>query len=123
LLVVASVVYLVVVNRKKENEEPSFETESSKAIDPSCCGAHEVCEFDLIKMDETRIEYYDDQELDAYKNSDPLRYTDAQIDEFREVLFTMKVNEIRYWRLSLERRKIELPPIIHEEARMLMAEG
>ena len=28
------------------------------------------------------IEYYDDEELDAYKNIDENKYKDAQIDEF-----------------------------------------
>lgn len=122
-MVIAAVVYLVKVNKKDKNEHSEIDIKTNKEIDPSCCGAHEVCDFDLIKMDESIIEYYDDQELDAYKNCDPLRYTDAQTDEFREVLYTMKVNEIRYWLLSLERRKIELPPIIQDEARMLMVEG
>ncbi len=123
LLVAVAIVYLVRANKKAEQEKPADETETARTIDPSCCGAHEVCEFDAIKMDESIIEYYDDEELDAYKNHDPAYYTDAQIDEFREVLYTLQNQEIRYWLLSLERRKIELPSILQEEARMLMAEG
>jgi hypothetical protein len=123
LLVVVAIVYLVKTKKKAEQETPPSETETARTIDPSCCGAHEVCDFDLIKMDESIIEYYDDEELDAYKNHDPERYTDSQIDEFRQVLYTLQNKEIRYWLLSLERRKIELPQILQEEARMLMAEG
>ena len=118
--VVVAIVVLVAVNKKKTGEQRE-ETPSAPPLD--CCGAHEVCEFDQIKMDESIIEYYDDEELDRYKNIGSNDYTDDQIDEFREVLFTLKKREIRYWLLSIERRKINLPAILQEEARMLMAEG
>lgn len=119
--VVAAIVVLVVVNRKKSKETPANEEQSNPDLD--CCGAHEVCEFDLIKMDESRIEYYDDEELDVYKNIPANQYSNEQIDEIREVLYTLKTEEIRYWLLSIERRKINLPTILQEESRMLMAEG
>lgn len=119
--VVAGIVILVVNNRKKSKEEKKPTAGSAPASD--CCGAHEVCEYDEIKMDESRIEYYDDEELDAYKNMDASDYNDQQIDEFREVLYTLQTHEIRYWLLSIERRKIALPGILQEEARMLMAEA
>lgn len=121
LFVLVAMVVLIVVNRKKAKEKTTPEVASNPASD--CCGAHEVCEFDLIKMDESIIEYYEDEELDAYKNIDSTDYTDEQIDEFREVLYTLQTHEIRYWLLSIERRKINLPNILQEEARMLMAEG
>lgn len=112
---------LVKANRKKEITTKTEHVPSTPASD--CCGAHEVCDFDRIKMDETIIEYYDDEELDAYKNIDETQYTDQQVDEFREVLYTLKNTEIRYWLLSIDRRKIKLPQPLHDEARMLMAEG
>ena len=121
LFVAIAIVVLVLENRKRAKVSEGEEKHSAPALD--CCGAHEVCEFDEIKMDESRIEYYDDEELDRYKNIPSNSYTDEQIDEFREVLFTLKTHEIRYWLLSIERRKINLPSILQEEARMLMAEG
>lgn len=112
---------LVKANRKKEITTKTEHVPSTPASD--CCGAHEVCDFDRIKMDETIIEYYDDEELDAYKNIDENQYTDRQVDEFREVLYTLKNSDIRYWLLSIDRRKIKLPAPLHDEARMLMSEG
>lgn len=124
IFLAGALVVLIVVNRKKAKEaqqkgEP--ETTSDPALD--CCGAHEVCEFDQIKMDESIVEYYDDEELDVFKHIAANEHTDEAIDQFREVLYTLKTREIRYWLLSIERRKINLPPILQEEARMLMAEG
>lgn len=120
LFAVAGIVVLVKVNRGKgKSQEPEkFTTPAS-----DCCGAHEVCDFDEIKADINRIEYYDDEELDAYKNKKEKDYTSEQIDQFREVLYTLKTAEIRYWLLSIERRHINLPTILMSEARMLMAEG
>lgn len=122
LFTVLGIVVLAKVNNdRKKNAPVKEETSSSPASD--CCGAHEVCEFDLIKADATRIEYYDDEELDEYKNIDEKSYSENQIDEFRDVLYTLKTDEIRYWLLSIERRKIQLPSILQSEARMLMAEA
>jgi hypothetical protein len=124
VFVVAAVVFLVVENRrkaKKAKAEGKPQTVTAPPLD--CCGAHEVCEYDEIKMDETRIEYYDDEELDQFKNINPTDYNDNQIDQFREVLYTLKTEEIRYWLLSIERRKINLPSVLQDEARMLMAEA
>ncbi|HOO84681.1 MAG TPA: hypothetical protein PLS94_08965 [Prolixibacteraceae bacterium] len=111
---------LIKANRRKPNEPKVEQVAAAPASD--CCGAHEVCEYDLIKMDENRIEYYEDEELDAFKNIGEDAYTDKQIDQFREVLYTLKTDEIRYWLLSIERRNIQLPLPLRDEARMLMAE-
>jgi hypothetical protein len=111
---------LIKVNQNRKKENPIQEEASTPASD--CCGAHEVCEFDLIKADENRIEYYDDEELDEFKNINENAYNGDQIDQFRDVLYTLKTEEIRYWLLSIERRKINLPSILISEARFLMSE-
>ncbi|PKQ62282.1 hypothetical protein BZG02_13285 [Labilibaculum filiforme] len=80
-----------------------------------CCGAHEICETDLINKMSEEIIYYEDEELDAYKNFEENDFNDDQIDEFREVLYSLKENEMEGWLRSLELRKIELPSIIKSE--------
>ena len=120
LFTILGIVVLIKVNKQRKSQDPVEETISAPASD--CCGAHEICEFDQIKADESIIEYYDDEELDEYKNINGSDYTDNQIEQFREVLYTLKTDEIRYWLLSIERRKINLPSILVSEARMLMAE-
>lgn len=121
LFTVVGIAVLIKVNRDRKKNSPVVEEPSSPASD--CCGAHEVCEFDAIKADANRIEYYDDEELDEYKNITENGYTEDQIDQFRDVLYTLKTDEIRYWLLSIERRSINLPVILVSEARMLMAEA
>ncbi len=120
LFAVTGIIILVKVNRGRvKTQEP----EEFTAPASDCCGAHEVCDFDEIKADINRIEYYEDEELDEYKNRNEKEYTNEQIDQFREILYTLKTSEIRYWLLSIERRHINLPAILMSEARMLMAEG
>jgi hypothetical protein len=120
LFAVAGIIVLIKVNRgRKKTQTP----EEFIAPTTDCCGAHEVCDFDEIKADVNRIEYYDDEELDTFKNKNEKEYTNEQIDQFREVLYTLKTAEIRYWLLSIERRHINLPSILMSEARMLMADG
>lgn len=121
LFTVGGIAVLVKVNRERKKTYPVQEEVSAPVSD--CCGAHEVCDFDIIKTDETRIEYYDDEELDEYKNKKENEYTNSEVDQFREVLYTLKTEEIRYWLLSIERRKINLPSILMSEARNLMVEG
>jgi glucose uptake protein GlcU len=115
-------VFLLVKANKKDRKT---ENKPQEVVAPpsDCCGAHEICEFDQMKMNESVIEYYDDEELDAYKNIDEDSYTNNQIEQFREVLYTLKTEEIKYWLLSIERRHIQLPEILKSEARMLMAEA
>ncbi|MEZ5105917.1 MAG: hypothetical protein R2757_15565 [Draconibacterium sp.] len=120
LFLVAGIFILVRVNKKRENTEV-VQKVSTPAV--GCCGAHEVCDFDEIKADSTIIEYYDDEELDEYKNKDEKAYSDSEIDQFRDVLYTLNQHEIRHWLLSIERREINLPAILKTEARTLMAEA
>lgn len=121
LFTLVGIAILVRENKKRAKTEDTEEIASTPASD--CCGAHDVCEVEEIFLDETIIEYYDDEELDAFKNKDEKQYTSNQIDQFREILYTLKTNEIRYWLLSIERRQIKLPTILLSEARMLLAEG
>jgi CHASE3 domain sensor protein len=123
LFAVVGILVLAKVNRKERASNKGQEANETSIPVSGCCGAHEVCDFEQIKMDESIIEYYDDEELDAFKNKNASEYTNSQIDQFREVLYTLKTKEIKYWLLSIERRKIALPPILVSEARTLMAEG
>jgi len=124
LIVLFTVIGVTVLIKTNKKEKKSEEVQQEISAPPSdCCGAHEVCEFDLIKADASIIEYYDDEELDVYKNINENAYDNSQIEQFRDVLYTLKTEEIRYWLLSIERRNIQLPGILKSEARMLMAEA
>lgn len=107
LLIVALFTFI----HKKKNHTPE-----ETIIPPAeCCGAHAVCEKGLKKAD-THIDYFDDEELDSFRDIAAEGYSDEQIDAFRDVLYTLRHEEIEDWLISLEKRDINLPEILRPEA-------
>ena len=107
LFIVALFTY---ISRRRNNTSDELITPPS-----DCCGAHEVCEKGLKKADPNII-YYDDEELDTYKHIPSNCYNDVQIDFFRDILYTLRPEEIEDWIISLEKREIHLPEILRPEA-------
>ena len=122
---IASIVFLVLgvtvvaIVQKKRGGNP---TEVAVNPDVECCGAHDVCEADSLLNSDVNIIYYDDEELDRFKCREAKSYTDEEIEEFQEVLLTMKEAEVAAWLRSLMLRTIELPSIVKEEALMIVDE-
>ncbi len=81
-----------------------------------CCGKHSNCEkgYDNSNL------YFDDEELDRFKGMKPEEYTDADIEEFRQVLYTMREEEVENWAHCIETRGIELPVEIREEILLML---
>ncbi len=89
-----------------------------------CCGLHEVCWRESQRaMAGGEAEYYDDEELDTYRGRPPGEYTEAETEEFRYVLYTMRPGEVAGWLRSLRVRGVELPDAVRDEAFMLAGEG
>lgn len=93
----------------------SKEAEDIVAPPAECCGAHAICEKGLKKAN-PNIDYFDDEELDAYKQIPADAYTDDQIEAFREVMYTLRPEEVEDWLISLEKRELQLPEILRPEA-------
>ncbi len=98
-------------------------TEEPAEIPIDCCGAHEVCEVEEMLKNPREIVYFEDEELDRFQGIAPDNYNDTQIEEFRDVLYTLKGDEIKIWLLSIERRQVQLPSILKQEALLLIAEA
>lgn len=91
--------------------------------DVECCGQHEVCEKDsLLAAVSKRIEYYDDEELDRFRGRASDDYTNEEVEEFREVMFTCKDEEVAGWCRSLQLRGIELPDELKDELFLIIGE-
>ena len=87
-------------------------------LNSQCCGMHEVCEKESLRALEEDIEYYEDEELDRFRGR--TAYSDKEVDEFREVLYTMRPEEVRAWTRSLTLRGISLPDQVKDEVFVLM---
>lgn len=92
-------------------------------VDSECCGQHEVCEKEsLLAAVSKQIEYYDDEELDRYIGVSPDAYTPEQADEFRDVFYTMRDEDVAGWVRSLQLRGIALPDAIKDEVFLIVGE-
>ena len=110
--------------KKKLERGEITELPSIKQIeDMECCGQHEVCEKDsLLAAISKEIEYYNDEELDRYRGTASSDYTDEAVEEFRDVLYTMKEYEVAGWVRSLKLRAIELPDALKDEVFLIVGE-
>ena len=110
--------------QKLESSLPAAAPESDKEYErpDGCCGAHEVCENESLLASHTKIIYFADEELDDFKDRDPESYTSQEIEQFEEVFFTLRENELVEWLKSLQLRHVPLPPVIKEQALMIIAE-
>lgn len=89
-----------------------------------CCGMHVTCERDsLLTAVADKIEYYEDEELDRFAGRPSDAYSPEETDEFREVLLTLRPDEIAGWARSIQLRGITLPADVREELLMIVAEA
>ena len=95
-------------------EATEANAENCNGLCGSDCQLSSVC---------TKIEYYDDEELDRYKGIESSGYEDAEVEEFREVLYTMRAEEVSGWLRSLQMRNINLPDDLKSEAYLLMSDS
>lgn len=135
VILVASLVVLVIValglgalrnrsiRKKIERGELDKFPDIQQIEDMECCGQHQTCEKEsLLAAVSKQIEYYDDEELDAYRGMGSHEYTPEQVEQFRDVLYTMQEVEVAGWVRSLQLRAIELPDELKDEVFLIVGE-
>ncbi|MDY9920090.1 putative membrane protein [Proteiniphilum saccharofermentans] len=121
--VVALTISNYLQRRKGNNKEREATPPSINLGDSGCCGAHETCERDsLIAAFAEKPEYFDDEELDRYAHRDSDGYAANEIDEFREVFYSVLDEEKPRWIRSLQMRDISLPDQLKDEVLMFVNE-
>ena len=103
-----------VASRGKNVEDAPIKVEQTCA---TCNGTPESkCEQDCMMEAATKeIEYYDDEDLDRFAGREADDYTDEEVEEFSEVLYTMQPEEVAGWNRSLILRGINLPNQLKDE--------
>ena len=128
LLVLATVALILgsYRNRQIRKKIAKGELESFpevKEVDGECCGQHAVCEKEsLLAAVSKTIEYYDDEELDEYAGIPSDKYTEEQIENFRDVFYTMQETDVAGWNSSLQLRGINLPDELKDEVFLVVGE-
>ena len=110
------------LDRRHRSSEPEPEPQPADAEE--CCGMHITCERDslLANVSDT-VEYFDDEELDRFRGRSADDYSDAEVEEFRDVLLTLQPDDIAAWGRSIQLRGIELPTAVREELLLIVAEA
>lgn len=92
-------------------------------VDSECCGQHQICEKEsLLAAVSKQIEYYNDEELDRFRGKDASAYSETETDEFRDVLYTMREDEVAGWVRSLQLRGVPLPDALKDEVFLIIGE-
>ena len=93
-----------------------------ETTDDGCCGEHLVCERETLLQTNAKVEYYDDEELDALIGIPAEDYTEEQYQMIREVFNTLQAKDVPGWVRSIQLRNIQLPLDIREEALLIVVE-
>ena len=87
------------------------------------CGLGGMCNLDCRVEDlKEEPDYYEDEELDDYRGRASDAYTAAEVEQFEEVLTTMRPEEVHGWLRSLQLRGVALPDALKDEAYMIVSE-
>ncbi len=115
-------IYSIISNRGKHGgEEPITVAHTCATCDGT---APTKCEQDCMMEASTKpIEYFDDEELDNFRGRPANSYTDDEAEQFSDVLYTMRQDEVAAWCRSLNLRGIELPNQIKDEVVMLISDN
>ena len=109
---------------KPEDETEAEAIQTAETDDTECCGMHLTCDKDsLVAGIDPETLYYDDEELDRYAGREPDAYLDDEKNEFREVMYTLRPEEIAPWARSITARGIKLPDEVRDELLMIVAEA
>lgn len=124
-MLVGTILYLT-DKKPQENSDQPAESPSTNLPDScsaDCCAINDVCPSELmLKAACNDAIYYDDEELDQFKARTADQYSPDEIEQFRDVLYTLKPQELLSWRQSLKKRGIVLPTPLHDEFLMLYNE-
>lgn len=95
---------------------------NAKDDEGECCGLHLVCEKDSLSPMSADVVYYDDEELDRFIGRDENSYSAEEVEEFRDVLMTLRPEDVAGWARSVTQRRLPLPPDVRDELLMLVNE-
>lgn len=113
--------------RAEENDSSASdinETPSSSGCVDEGCGLRPICPSEqlLAGQCETKVTYYDDEELDLFAGRTDDDYSPDEVDQWRDVLYTLRPSDLMGWGQSVKHRGLTMPATIRDEFMQLVAE-
>ena len=107
-----------------ETEEKAANNITPQGCADEACGIRSICPSEQILAGECKqeITYYDDEELDAFMGRDENGYTDQEMEQWRDVLYTLQSADLLGWGQSIKHRGLVMPAAIREEFLQLASE-
>lgn len=129
LLVGGAIVWLIdrLFYHHQEPEASGAEAEAAAAqtgCADEACGLRSVCPSEQLLAGECRQEvtYYDDEELDGFAGRASGDYAPDELEQWRDVLYTLQPADLLGWGQSIKHRGLVMPEAIREEFLQLAAE-
>lgn len=102
------------LSQRRHGDEPIVQGAAGDCA--SCDGSSAACEQECMMEAATKpVEYFDDEELDAYRGKPSNAYTEEETEQFAEVLETLRPDEVKAWNRSLILRGINMPDSLKDE--------
>lgn len=132
LVVGGAIVWLIDKLFYRKAAENADETEENDAATApqgcadEACGIRPICPSEQLLQGECRqgekAVYYDDEELDAFAGRQRDEYTPDEVEQWRDVLYTLQPADLLGWGQSIKHRGLVMPEAIHEEFLQLAGE-
>lgn len=113
--IISALIGLLSHNKERSDHVVLYDNDCS-----TCNGENNKCEQECMMEAATKeIEYFDDEELDSFKGRLSDSYSDEEAEQFRDILYSMRQEEVKDWMRSLVLRGIDLPDQVKDEVMML----
>ncbi len=123
-LLAAAILVAAYERRARKGQAPGERGQGTPGACEGCAWSGDGCaKGGLGNIRKGEAEYFDDEELDAFRGRLPETYTPEEEAMFAEVLHTMDPGEVRDWMCSLSSRGIRLPRALTREAVILAGTG
>ena len=122
LLALGAIAYIFGHNRRADGtEDPIVVGEGDCATcTPETPKCEQICTMEAAVKP---VEYFDDEELDQFRNRAADSYSDDEVEQFAYVLHTMQSADVAAWCRSLTLRGIALPNELRDEVILLAGEN
>lgn len=88
------------------------------------CGLRSICPSEQILAGQcsTKPVYYDDEELDRFAGRGDNDYSPEELEQWRDILYTLLPADLLGWGQSIKHRGLTMPSAIRDEFLQLAAE-